>query len=184
MDSLGYPVTVAGPYTQRARTMTERLLHNQKKVTTLRRVLDEADKVLAGRALQSLIDEGYIQQALRIAGSVPPALKLRLAQSLRKEIEALKAQKWFVISPFIPTKQRDDAVRELYRRFCLNPAYHNRIPQNKGVPSDADIALVLYSGDSASPLVTNDREIFNFAAELKAYGFCELIKPFRQVRLN
>jgi hypothetical protein len=164
--------------------MTQGLVNNKKGVTTIRRALAEADKILATQALQHLIDEGYIQQLLRLASPVSPALKLRLAQSLKREIENLKTQKWFVVSPFIPTKERSDAVRELYRKFCANPAYHNRIPPNKGIPSDTDIALILYSGESVTPLVTNDRELSNFSVELKAYGFCELIKAFNQVRIN
>ena len=183
-DTLGHPVTVVGPHTYRARTITDRLVNNKKNVTTLRRAFEEAEKVLSGQALQSLINEGYIQEKLRITTSVSPALKLRLAQALRAEIEQMKQQKWFVVNPFLPAGGRADAVKEVYRKFCLNPAYHNRIPQHKGCPSDVDIALILYSQESTTPLLTNDREVFNFATELKAYGFCELIKAFRDVRLN
>jgi hypothetical protein len=183
-DSRGHPVVLSGPNTERARVITARLQFNNKRVTTIRAAFDEANRVLATQALQSLIDEGYVQSQLRIPQIVSPALKLRIAKNLKKEIDSLSKQPWFFVIPFIPAPERVGAVSELYRQFCLNPAYQQRIPPYKGVPSDTDIALILFSGHQTHPLLTNDREVYNFAVELKAHGFCELIRAFNSVRLN
>jgi hypothetical protein len=183
-DALGRPIVLRGPHTDKATRITNVLVYNKKYVTTTRKAWEEADKIVAVQALQKLIDEGYVQQRLQLAGSVSMALRLRLAQGLRQEIASLARKTWFLVNPFLPSTVLVESVKELYRQFCLNPAYHRRIPAYKGCPSDTDIGLVLYSGDSRTPLLTNDKEVYNFAAELRAHQLCELIKGFPQVRIN
>lgn len=184
-DTSERSVEVLGPETYRARTITDRLIEKQKLVSTVRKAWDEAQKVLVGKALENLIREGFIQQKLRIVGAISPSLRLRMAQALNEEVKSLSGKAWFRIDKaFVPPKERVAAVEELYARFCANSEYHDRIPAYKGRPSETDIVLILYSDHTRWPLITNDREISNFATELKDEGFCRLIRAFHEIKLN
>ncbi len=105
--------------------------------------------------------------------------------SLRQELDSVARKAWFLVDrQFVAPSDRMENIREQYRQFALNPKTQNRIPPGKYIPSDVDISLILYSGHTRTPLLTNDKEIYNFAPELSAGGFCEMIKPFLQVRFS
>lgn len=183
-DSTGRPVVVTGPHTQRARRITDILVVNKKVVCTLRLAWVEAEKVLV-EALNRLVEEGYIQNQLQIPRAVPHALKFRLAKSLREGLSRMKAERWFVIDgSYVAQEARMEMVRTLYEQFARDPATRDRIPQYKTVPSNQDISLILFSGHARFPLLTNDREIYNFAQELAQHGFCEMIKAFPRVQFS
>lgn len=181
-DVNGTRVVVLGPETQKARDITSQLVRYAKTLCTLIAAWTEVANVLA-KALQSLIDEGYIARHLRTDEQISPTLRLQLLKSLKREMVALDRSDWFsVIRGYTPTLMRVREVRDLYAQFARDPATQERIPPNKGNPSNVDIALLLYSGHARLPLLTNDREISNFAQELRERGFCEFIKPFHRVK--
>jgi hypothetical protein len=181
-DTTGVSVHVSSPDTARARRITNSLVYNKKTVSTVRRAFEEADKILVGKALTQLIENGTIQQQLKIKGKLDPMLKLRIAKNLRGELERMKRQSWFVISLFVADQKRTEQVKELYRVFCLDPELSKRIPGGKGDPSDVDISLLLFSADCKHPLLTNDRELYKFSDELREKGFCELIRGFPDIK--
>lgn len=184
-DIDGNTVPILGPETEKARRITRSLMRNKKSVLTLKIAWQEAREILPGKALESLIQEGYIQRHLRTSGAIPPALKFKLAKALSEQLERMATERWFVINTaFVANPQRIEAVRELYRQFALNPTTQNRIPPFKGDPSVVDISLLLYSKEIRAPLLTNDREIYNFAPELAMNGFCEVVRGFREVRFS
>jgi len=182
-DMLGLPVRLESPNTTRAKQVTRALVNNKKGISTIRRAFEEAEKILVGKALISLIEEGTIHRQLRIKGKLDPMLKFRITKNLRTELSQIKQQKWFVISAFFADPTRLEQVRALYREFCLSPELSKRIPGGKGDPSDVDISLLLFSADSKHPLLTNDEELYNFDSELRAKGFCECVRAFRSVKV-
>ena len=175
-------VVILGPETRKARDITSQLIRNAKTICTLIAAWTEVANVLS-KALQSLIDDGYIARELRTDKQISPTLRWRFMRSLKQEMVKLHRSEWFsVVQGYDPTMAKVREVRELYARFARDPKTQNRIPPNKGMPSNTDIALILYSGHAHLPLLTNDKEISNFAPELRQHGFCELIKPFQGVR--
>lgn len=179
----GAQVVILGPETQKARDITSQLVKGAKTVCTLIAAWTEVANVLA-RALQALINEGYIGRELGTNKQISPTLRFQLLKSLQREMVQLDRTGWFSVVRYSPTLARMREVRDLYAQFARNPAMHHRIPPNKGDPSNVDISLILYSGHARLPLLTNDREISNFAPELREHGFCELIKPFREVKFK
>jgi hypothetical protein len=183
-DTGDCPVRVQGPETGRARAITFRLAHAQKKIVTIRKAWDEASRILAAKALDDLIRAGYIQAQLRIDGRVSDALKLRIHKALKTEFAAMSKQEWFELDgTFTPAVERVEALKRQYAEFCLDPNYQKLIPPYKGNPSETDYWLILFSKHATSPLLTNDKEIGNLGLPLKERGFCEMIKPFRGVRI-
>jgi len=184
-DINGRSITVTGPYTEKARRITSILVRESRAIATLRAARQEVETVIVAKALSALLEEGFIQRQLKLTGKPTPALKLRMAQKLKSEILKLTKESWYTEDrTYTPRQDRIGAVRASYDDFASNPQTRDRIPPYKGQPSEVDVALILYSGDSNLPLLTNDREIFNFAAELAAQGFCALIKAFPHVSFN
>jgi hypothetical protein len=185
-DAAGKLVTISGPHTEHARRITEALIASNKTVCTLFAAWLEAEKVAVVTALKQALQEGYIQTALGIVQGRPSAmLELRLAHALRAQLSRLKQEMWFSIDKrFVAAPQRLAALQHLYDKFKLDPEKQKLIPPYKGDPSKVDGALVLFSGAVRLPLLTNDRELYHFAEDLRTSGFCELIKGFPQVRFD
>ena len=184
-DSVGNSVIIEGPYTGRARRITEILLAKRKKIRTLRVAWEEAEKVTISSALKEAIRDGSIQQRLGLKGKPTSMFEYRLAGRLRAELAGLKRQVWLLIEPaFVPDPARISALKKVYEAFCLDPEKQKLVPPGKGDPSFVDLSLVLFSSATKLPLLTNDRELYNFSTDLKTMGFCELIKAFPHVDLH
>jgi len=182
-DRLGNKVTIIGPNTSRVQRITNGLLAKNKRIRTLRAAWEEAEKITVASALNDALKEGYIQMALGVEGHMTAMLRFRLVSPLKRQLAELKGKPWLLIEGiFSPKPERIGALRQAYANFAADPEKQKLIPPYKGDPSLVDLALILYSGESKLPLLTNDRELYNFSADLRAMGFCELIKAFPYVK--
>jgi hypothetical protein len=183
--SSGEAVVIEGPHTQRARRITEELVANKKTVCTLRLAWEEAEKVTVASALKETLKERFVQARLGVEGRISSLLEYRLVSGLRAQLAQLKRERWFLIElQFTPNQAKITMLRETYAKFALDPEKQQKIPPYKGDPSFVDLALIVYSEEKTLPLLTNDREIYNFAEELKGMKLCHLIKGFPHVQFG
>jgi hypothetical protein len=181
----GEEVTITGPLTERARRITEELIKNKKIISTLKLAWEEAEKVSVASALKQALQEGFIQARLGIKGRASTLLEYKLALALRAQLAQLKKESWFFIEvQFTPKLPKIAALKHAYAQFSLDPEKQKKIPPYKGDPSFVDLALVVYSEEKALPLLTNDKELYNFADELREMKLCQLIKGLPHVRFG
>ena len=93
-----------------------------------------------------------------------------------RSIQELKNKKWFWIVNCSPLPYFVEQIKSFYKALPDSPEKQKLIDKNKApYPSDVDISLIIYSRTIESPLLTNDRDIYGFKAELETTNYCTKI---------
>jgi len=180
-----YPITIQrrgggelvideGQAAQLARDLTSFLQRNRKTIRTIQAAYHEVGTELIATIVNKRISDHRVREevGLGYGEEFPKDMRLRIAKKLRRNINRLQGEPWFRIDGlFHPDPNRMRLLRSMMSSLLTV------VPAITKQPSDVDLALIIYSGYTSLPLVSNDTHITRFASQLENRGFAKRIVP-------
>jgi len=143
--------------------ITSQFLNKNYEIHTLRIVFDEIFRKGIATIIEEYLTEKYPN--LRKGGFWIAMRHFEI--KVTESIQELKNKAWFFILEHSPSPDLLQKIRNFYRSLPNSPAKQRLIDKNKAAyPDDVDLSLITYSQTIDSPLLTNDRDIYDFRAEL------------------
>ncbi|MEI8015292.1 MAG: hypothetical protein WCH20_10705 [Nitrospira sp.] len=164
-------VTVTSRFTIHTRQLTDKLIANNKKVTTTQSAFDEVRECLYA-AVEDRMAYREVEHQLGYAQGehVSEQVKLKVLLSVEKHAQKLPTNSWFSVDAnFIPDGNAIKTLRDFFAR--QNPL---TLGKSKS-PGQVDLELVNFGVQRQWPLVTNDRGISNSAEQLRTANLATFI---------
>lgn len=153
--------------------ITSQFLNKNYTIHILKIAFDEILKKDIAVIIQEYLIEKY--PFLKRSGLMWIAVR-NFETKATKSIQELKNKGWFCIVEYLPSPCLIEEVRNFYKSLPDSPAKQKLTKKNKDpYPDDVDISLIIYSKTIDSPLLTNDRDIYDFKTELGTNNHCEKI---------
>lgn len=163
--------------------ITSQFLDKNYTIHTLKIAFDEILK----KGIATIVEQFLVRKYrdLRERHGLRRIASRYFEEKVSRSIEELKEKEWFFIVECSPLRCFLEQIKNLYKGLPDSPEKQRLIQKNKvPYPNDVDISLIIYSKAIGSPLLTNDRDIYDFKPELEMNNCCTKIIPLPDLAQN
>lgn len=158
-------------FTDKSHELTKVLTENGKTIVALDLVLDELTDVRLANYVHGYCNSFEIKELLgvdEIEEDIEAHVFMKALQKLKKFLR----NEWFQKLNYFPSDENIQKVRDFYISLDNTEEWkeHRKRKLRYDPPSKIDLALIWYSFDKKSTLVSNDTDITKFIPQLKEAG--------------
>ncbi|OGL40358.1 MAG: hypothetical protein A2042_05520 [Candidatus Schekmanbacteria bacterium GWA2_38_11] len=176
LSRLGTSVVIDSPrYTDITRDLTEYLIAKKIKIRTILAVFEEGNKDTLSMAIKQRITDENLRRELGLARGekFPEDIEYKLNKKIRQKVTKIQYENWFELDKsYIPDQILLSKIKIFFNERKVSA-------ERKGIPSQNDMCLILYSKNTTTPLISNDSHICNFREDLEKKDYTHKIVPLK-----
>jgi len=164
------------PFTDIIQNVTQFLTNRKIRIRTILIVFNEITTELLSLVIKQRINDGHLRKDLGLARGekFPEDIEYNLNKKLKQKVKKMRYESWFELDEkYIP----DHLLLTKIRTFFYE---RKNDSEQKGIPSNNDMILILYSKDTVLPLISNDNHICKFKEDLEKDKFTHKIIPLME----
>lgn len=161
------------PFTNIIRNITQFLINRKIRIRTILVVFNEITTELLSLVIKQRINDGHLRKDLGLARGekFPEDIEYSLNKKIKQKAKKIRYERWFELDEnYIPDRSLLTKIRTFFYE-------RKNDSEQKGIPSNNDMTLILYSKDTVLPLISNDSHICKFKESLEKEGYTHKIIP-------